>query len=385
MMSVMMSRPGRPKRPHGSGSVRWRSGAWSVQVYGGRGEDGRPRYESRTVHAPNTAAGRRKAERVARELYDQIQHRAGEPGTLGDYLDRWIEHRRDHWPEGEARRNHQTLAGRVLPSLGRISLERLTTLDIDTCYTRLRRRGLSAGSIRRTHALLHAALEQAVKWQLIGVNPAHAATLLRSNPLPPSKLPAPNQLHAVIDSSPPWFGAFVRLGLHTGARTGELARLRWDDIDLDDGVVRLWQGKTRKWKVLALGERTGAVMAGWHQATSQHSLERFGEPMLADWWVFTTPRRPERPVSVSQVGHAWEWRRDQAGLAGVPFKALRKTMATVLLSGGHDLRTVMGRGGWSAAAAGAGSSTVMLTHYAQFVTEADRRAAQTMDAWLDGA
>jgi len=47
--------------------------------------------------------------------------------------------------------------------------------------------------VRRTHIILHAAFEQAVKWGLVAVNPADAATTPR---LPPGRItpPAPADL-----------------------------------------------------------------------------------------------------------------------------------------------------------------------------------------------
>ena len=47
---------------------------------------------------------------------------------------------------------------------------------IDAFYGRLTARGLSPTTVRRQHALIHAALERAVKWGLITANPADRAT-----------------------------------------------------------------------------------------------------------------------------------------------------------------------------------------------------------------
>jgi integrase len=338
------------------------------------------------VHAPNTAAGRRKAETVARDLYDDIQQRSATPGTVADLVNRWVDHRRDDWSDKGFKDTQRLFDLRVLPYIGHIRLERLTTLDIDTCYRRVRRdRGLTASSIRRTHAGLHAALEQAVKWRLVTHNPARYATVPKAAPTPPTGLPRPEDLRAAIAAAKPWFAVYIRLALHTGGRTGELTALRWSDIDLGDRVLRVWQSKTKKWKVLALGDYTAAILTAWrHERAGLHEAV-FGRPMPDDWPVFGQPRTPfGKPLSSSGVAHAWERLRTRVpGLSDTPIKALRKAMSTVLLTNGISTRTVMGRGGWSASAANPEAS-VLLIHYAQLVSEEDRRAAELLDDWLNG-
>lgn len=374
----------RDKKPHGSGSIRWRGNAWRVQVYAGRREDGRPQYEYRTVRAPNTAKGRRKAEGVARELYDSIQRRTGDPGTVSDLLYRYIEHRSDDWA-AQLSRNQGMLENHVIPVVGKIDAERLTTEDLDTCYRKMRRAGLSPSYVKRVHGMVHAAFEQALRWRMLDYNPAHAVTLTRIAPPAPTQLPKAATLRSAIAQSPPWFAVYLRLALHTGARTGELVGLKWEDIDLEDGVIRLWQGKTQKWKVLALGDYTAAVLTAWHWAAQRIYESWAGAPMPTNWWVFTLQRQPSRPMTAGAVKRHWE-RLNSAGAFGpMTLKTLRKTMSTVLDQKGFSLRTIMGRGGWSAAAATSESgASVLLLHYAQFVREEDRRAAEAMDEWLDG-
>jgi integrase len=356
-----------------------------VQVYVGRDDDGLARYESRTVRAPNTAAGKRKALQVAGSFFDEVRARSGPPGSVAEHIEAWLTHRSPDWAPGEAERNRRMLADRVLPTLGAIPLDRLSTIDIDRCYSKLWRRGLSAGSIRRTHGFLRSALQQAVKWRKLERNPAATATIPGLRPVAPTRLPEAATIRAVIGAASTGFGVLVRLAVHTGARTGELVALRWHDIDLDDRVARIWQSKTGKWKVLALGAATAAVLTGWRKLVAEQYELAHDRAMPGDWWVFPSPRNPTSAIAATSVSHAWARLRDDAGLSGVPFKALRKTMSTVLLTAGHDLRTVMGRGGWSAAAAAPGDASVLLVHYAQFVTGADRLAAEALDDWVDAA
>jgi hypothetical protein len=64
----------------------------------------------------------------------------------------------------------------VKPALGNIQVNRLTARQIDGFYSSLTARGQSPASVRRHHALLHAALGRAVKWGVLPANPVDRAT-----------------------------------------------------------------------------------------------------------------------------------------------------------------------------------------------------------------
>lgn len=54
-------------------------------------------------------------------------------------------------------------------------LDRIRPVDLDQLYASLRPH-LSGASVRKVHTILHSVLGQATRWQLIGTNPAAAAT-----------------------------------------------------------------------------------------------------------------------------------------------------------------------------------------------------------------
>ena len=68
------------------------------------------------------------------------------------------------------------------PLIGEIAVTKLTTLDIDTMYLHLLRRGrpsgraLSAATVKQVHGVLHRSLAQAVRWGWVWFNPASTAS-----------------------------------------------------------------------------------------------------------------------------------------------------------------------------------------------------------------
>ena len=69
----------------------------------------------------------------------------------------------------------------VRPRLGAKALATVAAFDMQMLYRELLDRGLSARSIRYTHAVLRSALKQAVSWKLILENPADLVDLPRQN------------------------------------------------------------------------------------------------------------------------------------------------------------------------------------------------------------
>ena len=383
-----------------AGSLRWRDGAWRLQVYAGVRPDGRERRITRTVRAPNTKAGRRQAEaELARLVVDVDDGRLvfDDDPTLEEVLRRWIRHRRPDWSPKVAVDHERIVRLYCAPLAGR-RLSKLRGADLAALYDRLRESGgqggrpLAPATVRRVHVVLHAALAEAVRWGLIAVNPADQVRppkVPRPDPRPPAPADVAGLL-AALDGTP--VAVFVRLAATTGARRGQLVALRWADVDLEAGGVVFSKGivdggpgvglvergtKTdRSWRV-ALDPGTVAALRR-HRATARERALAVGVQLPAGAYVFSddvASRAPWRPDSVSA-----RWRRARAGtpLEGVPLKDLRHMVATQLLAAGVDVRTVAGRLGHA-------TPTLTMSTYAAWLPERDQAAAGEIGRLLDAA
>jgi site-specific recombinase XerC len=93
--------------------------------------------------------------------------------TVTQYMDRWLEdsargdlgHRAYHNYKLQIRKH-------ISPAFGRFKLSKLTAAHIQSLYAAKLREGLKPSSVRYIHAVLHRALEQAVRFNLIPFNPA---------------------------------------------------------------------------------------------------------------------------------------------------------------------------------------------------------------------
>jgi Phage integrase, N-terminal SAM-like domain/Arm DNA-binding domain len=132
----------------------------------------------------------------------------------------------------------------IVPALGHLSLQRLTPAQLTAFYRGLLETGHRKGSgglapktVRNIHGALHAALRDAVRWGYVARNVAVAADLPKSM-APEMQVWSPGQLRAFLDyvRDDRLYAAWL-LFATTGMRRGEVAGLRWVDVDLDAGRV----------------------------------------------------------------------------------------------------------------------------------------------------
>ena len=158
--------------------------------------------------------------------------------TLNQYLDRWLELCAKPRLRAKSLKDYEGLLRRyVRPGLGTKALTSISAFDIQTLYGDLLVRGLSARSIRYTHAVLRSALKQATRWNLILSNPADSLDLPRQDR---RQIGVPNVEQArtfvrAISGHP--YGSLFALAVTTGMRPSEYLGLTWNDLDLDRGTV----------------------------------------------------------------------------------------------------------------------------------------------------
>lgn len=360
------------KRSYGSGSIRERSpSVWQLRVKAGHDPvTGKPRTVSETFHGGKKAAQQRLAELVA-------QHSSGitaTKATLGSLIERWMTTAR---LEPGTVRNYRNALRHLPAPLLSTPLNQVGAHELDSVYSALSRSGLGAPTIRVLHAVLSAALQQAVKWRWIPANPARSAS-------PPaarrgrSSAPDSATLAALITAAQekdPQFHLWLRLAIVTGARRGEVLALRWGDLTGDRLTIsgsidydRTRKGtKTGDPRAVTVDPGTVALVALWQRMARERALtvgHRIGRGnyILSDEADFSRPWRPDVASK--------RFRRlcIATGVSGVRLHDLRHAHASQLLSDGVDLATVSRRLGHSRT-----STTADI--YAHVMPGADERAA----------
>ena len=185
-------------------------------------------------------------------LADLARGQLAGPGrrTVGQYLISWLETvQMTLAPSGHT--HYRTVARRyVVPRLGALQLSALTPLTLSLLYADLSRSGgrtgqpLAPATVRQVHKLLHKALKDAVLWGLLPANPAERATVPRPS-RPVTEVWNPEQVARFLSTlEQDRMAACWTVAVTTGLRRGELAGVRWSDVDLDRAVLAVTQQRT---------------------------------------------------------------------------------------------------------------------------------------------
>ena len=225
--------------------MRQRGKSWELRVYLGRDAvSGKKRWATRTVRA-----GKREAQRALTAMVAEADTGtlARTDATVGDLLERWFEQAKDDFSPKTVLETRGFIDRNLLPALAQVPLGKLKPDALDRYYRSLRSgdgnggRPLAPATIRRIHGILRRALSQGVRWGWLATNPAPAAS-------PPRvvtrdiKPPAPAEvarLFALAQEDDPELAVYVVVAAATGARRSEVLALRWRDLNLDSGIVRI--------------------------------------------------------------------------------------------------------------------------------------------------
>jgi integrase len=375
------------------------SGHWQLRAFAGFDPLTKRRKQlARTFHGSEKEAGKALAAFVTEVAKGEVDKTSA---TVSELLDRWLEH-----AEGLDRQRPRTLSEnkskidhRIRPTLGSVRLDRLGPDTLDAAYARWLEE-LSPTTVHKYHCILSAALRQAVKWGWIERSPAD-----RASPPAPAKIemrvPTPEQLnllHRAAHEKDPILATAIAIAAMTGMRRSELVALRWSDIDLAVGTVRVERGitvaegkryegptKTHQARRVALDPIAVEVLRErWDYMVDLSA--RADSPLVEDPFVLSYQAHGGISVGPDTLTHrfaalcraqeaparkkATKAGRDLRDSERWPFRFhdLRHFSVTTLIAAGVDIRTVSERHGHAQA-------TMTLNRYAHALPERDRAAA----------
>lgn len=254
--------------------------------------------------------------------------------------------------------------------------------ELTAYYQSCVRNGWSVGAVRRLHELMHAA------WRHTAIYRGWAVTNPAASARPPKRAPhaitPPDKatLQALFDGADPQFRLYLRLSANSGARRGELVGLRWADLDLDTGELRIFRSVVytsasgvveRPTKTGKSGQRRLALASSILPMLRAHHAEQvekhkgaeptyvFSDTYGLDHWHPDTPTRMFGKL------------RAEVGVQGVRLHDLRHFTATQMLASGQSAVQVAGRLGHA-------DPRTTLSVYAHWIPATDKAAADDLDA-----
>ena len=367
----------------------------------GAGTDARKRADGRyeTRATLDTPTGRRQVSfygRTAKEANDAkfaalADHSKGvlfsDPQrlTVSEYLERWLsDTARYQVAASTYGRYERTVRNHFLPFFKRLRLRDVSVVHVRALKARKLEEGMHPNTVGVMQGVLSAALNQAVYDGLIPANPCarvkKAAARGKARVRSLSQEDASRLLDAATGTRDE---ALITLALRTGMRQGELAALRWEDLDLEGPrpSIRVCRSadtrtktvvtptKTGEERTLGIGPRTVEILKA-------HRARQLEERMAATtWedpgWVFPNTRGKVRRRD-SVMRSLQGFLRETGLPADVRFHDLRHTAGTHALRRGRPIHEVSKMLGHS-------DPAMTLRRYAHVLDDMREETARTMD------
>jgi len=301
---------------------------------------------------------KKDAERKLSELLRQLDTGTFmKPGktTLGEFLDRWLkDYKRNLSPRG-FERYQSVVSGHLIPALGNIPLTQLKPEHLQRHYTAKLNDGLKAGAVRYDHAVLHVALQTALRWGLVNRNVADAVSpppVRRKEMQTWDEDDLARFLEAAKDTP---YHALFYLALYTGMRRSELLALRWQDVDLllcqvqvsrslhhlKDGSYVFTEPKSAKSRRTIALPPSATLLLREHREKQKLERTMLGIPLKDDDLIFSQfDGKPLRPNTITR---AWALLAAKAGVKVIRFHDARHTHASLMLKQGVHPKIVQER------------------------------------------
>jgi integrase len=307
----------------------------------------------------------------------------GNKFTVAEFLDRWM---RD-WAEVHnspktQQNNAQLIKAYITPHIGTVPLQKLKPLHLSELYAELLREGgsdgskLSATTVGNVHRVLKNALRHAVRWGLILKTPAADISPPR-NDADEIEVLSENEAKALLKrlrgSS---LYVVAVLGLATGMRRGEICALRWGDVDLVGGIIKversLEQSKSGGLRIkppkTRTSRRTISIPTTVVEELRKHRLAQ-QEHWLAIGLGKLTADTTVTATAFGQMRSPDSLSRDWCALKVGTLHSLRHAHASQLIAAGMDVVAVSKRLGHA-------NPTVTLRIYAHLYAPTDGQAAE---------
>src|SRR5579859_872737 len=334
------------RRGRGEGSVFQRKdGRWVVQLELG---DGKRKF----YYVKSQKEGIEKLRKAQRELEQGTLVTAPQQ-TVEQYLTYWLEEvHKSSLKVSTYVKYRKVIHTYIVPALGNVKLEKLTPQHVQSLYNRKQKDGLSPKSIHGIHGVLHKALDNAVRWNLVARNVCEVVS--------PPRLVKPEiqsltmeQAHKLLKSlRGNRLEMLLTLALTTGLRRGEILALRWADVDLEKQTVRVHRtvdyigkfGYVETEPKTAAGSRTVVLASFVIDKLRQHRKEQLEARLKAGGkWedrdlVFTDLSGGYfNPRYLDLLFHKV---LAEAGLPSMRFHDLRHSAATLLRGMGVDMKVL---------------------------------------------
>ncbi len=332
---------------------------WLLRIYKGRdAQTGARIYKSITYKGGKNEA-RAELDRLLRRQAESFSLKPTDI-TVNEHFDQWFE------MVASNRYTYKTFEGYkgiiafdVRSLIGHIKLSQLQPRHIQSIFMAMRERGVCSNTRRRLYSVLSTALDCAVSWGTLEMNPMAQVEIPRreQKEMRAMSREEARQFLAVTDKGR--WAEYFRTAVITGMRPGELGGLRWNEVDFENCVISVqrslvWRGSPSEgWLLVSpkteRGRRQISIPLSLTEkllALQKRQTELKGKVgKLYEDHGFVFARSIGQPLYYKTfIRSVFKVALERAGLPrSIRLYDLRHTCATLLLKSGEHIKVVSER------------------------------------------
>ena len=305
--------------------------------------------------------------------------------TIKEYLNEWFPLHSQNLAYNTITSYKYIIDLYIIPHIGNISLQKINANDIDVLCKKLLKTK-SNRTAQYTYTILNTAMKSAVSKRYITFNPCDTIKKPKSNPITKPKALQPDKIKFYINAfDGTWMYIAVVLGVFTGMRRGELAALRWKDINFKEKTISIngsiYMDENKRVRKSTKNGKTRIVymqdsliqLLKEHRKKQKRNQIYLGVLYIKSDYVVTEDNgicpRPD------YMRKFFNRKLKSKGLSHIRVQDLRHTSGSLKLYEGADIQTVADDLGHHSAAFTAKT-------YIHTIEEGKKRAADSMEKYL---
>lgn len=273
--------------------------------------------------------------------------RAPKPTTMHEAADDLVEGMRDGrirtksgdpYKPSVIRSYDQALRLHVLPEIGGARLADVRRGDVQRIADGLLKKGANASTIRNALMPLRVIFRRAIQDGEVMVNPCESLRLpaVRSRR---ERIASPEEAAELLTALPADIRAVFACAFYAGLRSGELRALRWEDVDLAAGLIRVERSMDHSGMLVEPKSRSGKRRVPIVGALRDLLLEHKAATWSEGYVLGAGPARPFTPSNIHRRAKiAWakanhdRAERKEPELAPIGLHEARHTFASLLIA-----------------------------------------------------
>ena len=318
--------------------------------------------QGKQIRRSTGTSDRKLADKVFRKVMGEIaegdwfERLPGEEKTLSELFGKYLEEHSKPNKSGKSYVRDKAIAERMVKEFGDVTVAEVSAETIFDYKKKRREKNVAPATLNKELSFLRHALELAVVWEWLEINPAVR--------IPREKVKnrmerwlTEEEEEKLLNACPEWLRDMVIFSLNTGFRQNEMLSLTWSQVDLSRKTILFWDQKNG-------GRDTVPINPAAEEILKKHWKVR----SLSSDHVFLTSNGT--PFIARNLIRSFSIALEKAGIEKFRWHDLRHTFATRLIHEGVDLYKVQRLGRWR--------SVSMVMRYAHHSVESLRTGMEAV-------